>query len=276
MAQFYKELKQLRISTGISLEEISNRTKINIKYIKAIESGDFVEIEIPYLRLFLRAYADEIGGDSQRALEQLDSFMGTNTTPLSATFNSKNENKEEFEFLNDLSPSPDESNQKIRKDLIKTTILIGVFIFSMIILKKIFNENSSAHITKNGPISKKHIQSITNEDLNNNYIIDNESEELLLTNAPFIIKLRALEKINYSFKKNKSSEYISNFVHSNWDQNLDPFINQAELFFSTTIGLTLYINGVNIQNISNYEYPLRLIIKPSPPTMIIQRYKPIN
>ena len=78
MAQFYKELKDLRESRGISLEEISERTKINISYLNAIESGSFSEIETPYLRLFLRAYAEEIGGDSQRSLEQLDSFLGTN------------------------------------------------------------------------------------------------------------------------------------------------------------------------------------------------------
>ena len=124
------------------------------------------------------------------------------------------------------------------------------------------------------PNSKEHPY-ISEKDLDLNYIIDNESEEILLTNAPFIVKLRALKKINYSFK-NDTLNHISNFVHSNWDQNLDPFVNQSELFFSTTIGLTLYINGVNIQNISDYEHPLRIIIKPSPPSMIIQRYKPIN
>ncbi|MAJ33119.1 MAG: hypothetical protein CMF95_00980 [Candidatus Marinimicrobia bacterium] len=275
MAQFYKELKKLRTSRGISIEEISDRTKINIKYIKSIESGDFINIETPYLRLFLRAYADEIGGDSQRALEQLDSFMGTNTIPLSPSFNLKNENTEEFDFINESSSSNENSNQQIRKDLLKTAILIGVFIFSMIILKKIFNGSSSVQLTENGPISKIKTLSISEKDLGLNYIIDNESEEILLTNAPFIIKLRALKKINYSFK-NDTLNHISNFVHSNWDQNLDPFINQSELLFSTTIGLTLYINGVNIQNISDYEHPLRIIIKPSPPSMIIQRYKPID
>ena len=275
MAQFYKELKKLRTSRGISLEEISDRTKINIKYIKAIEAGDFINIETPYLRLFLRAYADEIGGDSQRALEQLDSFMGTNSIPLSPSFNVKNENIEDFEFTNDSSSSSENSNQKIRKDLLKTAVLIGVFIFSMIVLKKIFNGNSSVQLTENGPISKIETLSISEKDLDLNYIIDNESEEILLTKAPFIVKLRALKKINYSFK-NDTLNHISNFVHSNWDQNLDPFVNQSELFFSTTVGLTLYINGVNIQNISDYEHPLRIIIKPSPPSMIIQRYKPIN
>ena len=60
MAQFYKELKELRETRKIALEEISERTKINVQYLKAIEDGQFDEIETPYLRLFLRAYADEL------------------------------------------------------------------------------------------------------------------------------------------------------------------------------------------------------------------------
>ena len=52
MAQFYKELKDLRESRGISLEEIHERTKINIPYLKAIEEGDFTILPVPYLRLF--------------------------------------------------------------------------------------------------------------------------------------------------------------------------------------------------------------------------------
>ena len=41
MAQFYKELKDLRISKEISLEDLESKTKINIKYLNAIEQGDF-------------------------------------------------------------------------------------------------------------------------------------------------------------------------------------------------------------------------------------------
>ena len=81
MAQFYKELQDLRVSKEISLEELETKTKINIKYLQAIESGNFEILPVPYLRLFIRAYAIEIGGDSDRALEQLDSFIG-HTNPL--------------------------------------------------------------------------------------------------------------------------------------------------------------------------------------------------
>jgi len=72
MAQFYKELKELRISKEISLEDLQSKTKININYLNAIEEGNFEILPTPYLRLFIRAYALEIGGDAERALEQLD------------------------------------------------------------------------------------------------------------------------------------------------------------------------------------------------------------
>ena len=100
MAQFYKELKELRESRKISLEEISERTKINVQYLIAIEEGDFSDIETPYLRLFLRAYAEEIGGDSQRALEQLDSFMGTSRATFIAQSIAEEETEEEHELEN--------------------------------------------------------------------------------------------------------------------------------------------------------------------------------
>ena len=119
MAQFYKELKDLRISKEISLEDLETKTKINVKYLNAIEQGDFDVLPTPYLRLFIRAYAIEIGGDSERALEQLDSFVGNNR-PIAAKSKIKNAEKEENKidenlgFFNLLS----ESNLKLRNDKI--------------------------------------------------------------------------------------------------------------------------------------------------------------
>ena len=124
MAQFYKELKNLRISKEISLEDLESKTKINIKYLNAIEQGDFDILPRPYLRLFIRAYAVEIGGDAERALEQLDSFIG-NIRPVAATSQIRNTDKDEskidedFSFFNLLS----QSNLKLRNDILKVSLL---------------------------------------------------------------------------------------------------------------------------------------------------------
>ena len=139
MAQFYKELKDVRLTQGIDLGELEKRTKINIKYLKAIEAGNFDILPVPYLRLFLRAYAEEIGGDSIRALEQLDSFLGTakpNIISQPLEQDKKDKTKESSNENEVLS----KSNQRLREDLIKGGILLIIFIFSILIIKKIFSQ----------------------------------------------------------------------------------------------------------------------------------------
>ena len=50
---FYIKLKEQRESSETSLEDISDFTKIDIKYLIAIEEGDFSCLPNVYMRLFL-------------------------------------------------------------------------------------------------------------------------------------------------------------------------------------------------------------------------------
>ena len=69
---FFDALKSHRESQNIEISEICDFTKINQKYIQAIESGDFTVLPTVYMRLFLRAYAEFIGADSAKALEDYE------------------------------------------------------------------------------------------------------------------------------------------------------------------------------------------------------------
>lgn len=69
---FFDALKQHRESQNIEISEICDFTKIHPKYIQAIESGEFQILPTVYMRLFLRAYADFIGADSVKALEDYE------------------------------------------------------------------------------------------------------------------------------------------------------------------------------------------------------------
>ncbi|HPQ03504.1 MAG TPA: helix-turn-helix domain-containing protein, partial [Bacillota bacterium] len=57
-------LREAREASGMSLEEVSEATKIRSKYLEAIEQGDFAVIpgEV-YLKGFMRNYADCVGLD---------------------------------------------------------------------------------------------------------------------------------------------------------------------------------------------------------------------
>ena len=74
---FYSHYKKIRRERKISLEDISRRTKIDIKYLKYLESGKFSEIPGIYTKLFFKAYINEIGCDVDEALESLENFSST-------------------------------------------------------------------------------------------------------------------------------------------------------------------------------------------------------
>ena len=275
MATFYIELQELRKSKGISLEQIHDRTKINIRYLRAVEAGDFDILPIPYLRLFLRAYADEIGGNADRALEQLDSFLGTSSSQFPSVASIKEESVEDIETpgLDQLLPSY--PSQKIRQDLIKAGVLLIIFIFVIVISQKIFNQESSAVVSENGPVLQNQVQIISNEDLVSGYLQDQFSEELLPTNSPFTIKLIPRKETAFSFK-NGIANPTDYRLRPGVEQTLEKFKNRSELLFTRTEGLSIFINGYTIDT-QDHQYPVKLTIKPTnPPSLVIQRYRPLQ
>lgn len=277
MASFYIELKELRKSKEISLDQIHQRTKINMRYLKAIEAGNFDILPIPYLRLFLRAYAKEIGGDSNNALEQLESFLGTSKTIQ--TIPSKNNLEDEFEddrFVNKnfYNFIPQLSAINLRQDLIKAFVLLLVFVFIIFIAQKIDSTESPNSYQTN--ISQKtKTQIISDKDLIASYIKHQSSEELLPNiKPPFFVKLIAKNNIAFTLKKG-NSQPTENRLNNGEQKVLKAFVQKSELLFSHTNGLSLYINGYPI-NIRDYPYPLKMKINPKPPSLIIQKYQPLQ
>ena len=271
MSKFYKELKELRESRKISLDEISERTKINVQYLQDIEKGSFEDIETPYLRLFLRAYAEEIGSDSQRALEQLDSYAGGSQASMVQN-NILNDNSNfdtKKTFTNGLM-----SNKDLRRDYIIAGVFSVIFIFSIFVFQKIFNQESKAIGGNNGPVIIKTLTPLTFENLNKDFVSDHSSQELLSVKPPYFIKLKTAQQIAYTFK-NDTLPPISHILNPNKELDLNPFVEKSEIVFNATKGLTLFINATELKQISGYEFPLRIIFEPTPPSISIQRFKPI-
>jgi len=275
MAQFYKELRELRLSKEINLEELENRTKINAKYLEAIEEGNFDILPIPYLRLFLRAYAIEIGGNSERALEQLDSFIG-NTKPKIIP-SQQNENTMEDNSNSEkisLRILFSNSNLKLRKDIIKVGVLSVFFIFSIFIIKKIFsNEIDYSNNSSEKKVIRK-MELITEEKLITNYTEDKFIEESLSIEPPFFLTLLSGSDIGITIEQDTLKPYIK-YLNPGTELNLEGFISKAELMFTNTEKLRVRLNGIELNPIKNYSHPLRLLIKSSPPSFTARLYKPI-
>ena len=276
MAQFYKELKDLRISKDISLEDLESKTKINIKYLNAIEQGDFDILPTPYLRLFIRAYAIEIGGNAERALEQLDSFVGNNR-PTAATSQIKNIDKEEnkidenFSFLNLLS----DSNLKLRNDILKVSLLSILFIFSIIIIKNISDETKNLNTNSSQSAYKNQIKIIDDEELLINYAEDKFIEKSLNMEPPFFLSVNADSELSMLIEQDTIDTYTE-LLYPGSEINLQGFISKAKIIFSNTDNIKARLNGEVLSIIENYPHPLKLIIQSSPPSISIRLFTPLN
>ena len=64
-------LRSTRESKGLSIDDVSNRTKIRVKIIEAIEQGDYKSAGAPaYVKGFVKIYADYLGLDTKSILKQ--------------------------------------------------------------------------------------------------------------------------------------------------------------------------------------------------------------
>src|SRR5260370_19862797 len=71
-----EKLRLARETRGIALREISEQTRISMRYLEAIESDDYRRLPGGiFNRSFIRAYAKHIGYDEQEAIEEYSTMM---------------------------------------------------------------------------------------------------------------------------------------------------------------------------------------------------------
>ncbi|MDX9757964.1 MAG: DUF4115 domain-containing protein [Bacteroidota bacterium] len=68
MIEFGIYLRSVREHAGLSLEDLHERTRISLKNLRLIESGDFPSIPQTYVRAFVREYARTVGLDEEEII----------------------------------------------------------------------------------------------------------------------------------------------------------------------------------------------------------------
>jgi len=69
---FAEELKEAREKSGITLQQVSAKTRIDIKFLEAIEKGDFSFLPELYVKAFIKQYAKVVGLDEEEVAEKYD------------------------------------------------------------------------------------------------------------------------------------------------------------------------------------------------------------
>lgn len=143
---FHEDLKSYRLKQNITLEEISDRTKININTLKAFEEGDFSILPTTYVRLFLKAYAKEIGMTEDEMLRNYENevqFAGQ-TEALARKESARRAEEPEM----DSNSKVERSTQRVllnnpNKPATRKIIISGVILVLIIVFGKLAMNPSS-------------------------------------------------------------------------------------------------------------------------------------
>ena len=69
-----EELKAARIRAGISLQQLANKTRIDIKFLAYIEDGNFSFLPELYVRAFLKEYIKFVGLDEKLIFKKYEAY----------------------------------------------------------------------------------------------------------------------------------------------------------------------------------------------------------
>ena len=121
-----KKLHDARVAKGYTLDDLQKNTKIQKRYLIAIEDNDFDSLPGEfYVRAFVKQYADSVGLDGSELLSQFDTKLPDTEDP------------EYVDLVNDDNPETRSAQRKVeeRNDKLRRYIpIISVSVVVLIIL----------------------------------------------------------------------------------------------------------------------------------------------
>ncbi len=276
---FFEELKKQRISQDIELNEISNRTKINLEYLESIEQGDFDFLPYIYVRLFLKAYCLEIGLDYNDSLKNLDKAMNIQQVKvkkehpkINISKSSKSKTIKQFDF-NTFNFSDFK-----KKNLANIFILLIIIIFGIWIARNISNNESNVSFTTESINNEKRTQPISNtikpNRITDSFLIYNFLERknisILDLVSPFELSLNSSENISIELSIDYTDSPFLDILNPN-NEIIKSFDKNFFLRLEKTKGIEIKIND-NLIDIVKSNNPKDLIYNTTSKELIIVTY----
>jgi len=289
---FYLELKEERMNQNLELDKISEKTKISIKHLKLIESGDFKTIPTTYLRLFIKTYAQYLKLDYKKILNNYELESNKKSKNI---FKKQKDNKKVKKQKIDIKKSLSNFNLSESYYLEPKKIIQIAILFSFLLSTYLFISY----------LSKKQADIIVEDMANNNTSLTNdeidevakEDRESLLNSGDFLnrnlkksksFKLNKEIGSNYTFQistKEKTKIYISfNDDDGNRIEKCNIIADKGELIkytFSNNIYFDLLSAkhvqvSINNNSINKYlgkeDYSIRGSFEPSNKQLYLEFY----
>lgn len=160
--KFAEELHETREKSGISLQQMAMKTRIDIKFLEAIDKGDFNFLPEPYVKAFLKDYAKVVGLDEIKTIQKYEaakkgkSVGETNENEPEAAVPKEISNPQKKVHTYDATPpkpSAQTGTDLKRNILFNGLIIIGGIVL-IYILYQIFIKDSNEIVVAEKPIEE--------------------------------------------------------------------------------------------------------------------------
>jgi transcriptional regulator with XRE-family HTH domain len=161
LRKFAEELKSARESKQITLQQIANKTKIDIKFLQAIENANYELLPEIYIKAFIKEYAQQVDLDLKETIVKFD-YAKKGRSEQPEQIESIPVSQSEPPRTEQTNPEPDSTEaskptiEATRNDLKKNYTanyiysgVIGILVLALCYF--IFFNNSSPNIIADGP-----------------------------------------------------------------------------------------------------------------------------
>jgi cytoskeletal protein RodZ len=208
LKKFAEELKEARENSNLTIDQIFSKTRIDKKYLKAIEDGNFSIMPEVYIRAFIKEYSKAIKLDTPEVMDKYElakKGLAVNSekieevkaelpkakkTKTDKDIKSKISEAVEQDSKSEIKDKPSKNNKTLYYAL--TGVLMFIFIF---VIYKVFLTDPNTEI-----IAEKPFEEIIEEQTAANEV----KKDLDMSE----IKPKDLEEIKPSLKKNEQKNII--------------------------------------------------------------------
>jgi len=157
--EFADELKNARLKKGISLEEMASRTRIDIKFLEAIDNGNFGFLPELYVKAFIKEYAKVAELDEKEVIRKYNEARGGKPSEKDSSESQPDEKSKTEEPLAkpkivgstssdiiNLNETKSTGRQDPKKNFRLLTFAAGAVIVLIIIFVAFFNKSSKVTV----------------------------------------------------------------------------------------------------------------------------------
>ncbi|MCZ7614845.1 MAG: helix-turn-helix domain-containing protein [Ignavibacteriaceae bacterium] len=73
--RFAEQLKKARLKKGLSLQQIAAKTRIDIKFLEAIDNGNFGFLPDLYVKAFIKQFAKSVDLDENETIKKYEDAL---------------------------------------------------------------------------------------------------------------------------------------------------------------------------------------------------------